>query len=225
MATNFTLTLDTAAPSIPTLSINAGAAYASTQAATATIGTADGTTTGYQFKLWGDVDPAANANIQSTEGASSWLSYTTSQAITLSAGDALKTISLRIRDDVGNETSIVTDTITLDTSVPTPSISIAPTPTKISKIATFDTSTFSFQVDTAVQGWKIKVVPSMNSLENAGTTIPTTAGSINTTGTTLAATTNQSVSIKGADLESASAGDGDKIVKVFAQDGSGNWST
>jgi hypothetical protein len=44
------------------------------------------------------------------------------------------------------------------------------------------------------------------------------------TGGALAATTNQSVTIKGADLEAASAGDGAKIVKVFGQDAAGLWS-
>lgn len=225
MATNFTLTLDTTAPSSPTLSLESDAAYTGSQTITATIGTADGDTTGYQIKLWGDVDEAANANIQADEVDSSWITYTTSQTVTLSTGDALKTISLRIRDDVGNSTSVVTDTITLDTTLPVVSITVAATPTKISKVATFDTSTFSFQSDTDAQAWKVKVVPATNSLHSAGTTIPTTAGSVDTTGGTLAAATNQSVTIKGADLETASAGDGAKIVKVFAQDESGSWST
>jgi hypothetical protein len=102
---------------------------------------------------------------------------------------------------------------------------VAPSPTKISKVATFDTSTFQFQADSAIQAWKVKVVPATGSVENAGTTIPTTAGSSNTTGGALAATTNQTVTIKGADLETASAGDGAKIVKVFVQDAAGLWST
>jgi hypothetical protein len=224
VATNFTLTLDTTAPASPTLAINSGAAYTTAQAVIAAISTSDSTTTGYQIKLWGDVDNSANANIQTTEGASSWVTYTTTESVTLSSGDALKTLNMRIRDDVGNQTSVITTTITLDTTLPTTTISVAASPTKISKIATFDTCTFSFQSDSATQAWKVKVVPATNSLESAGTTIPTTAGSTNTTGTTLAGATNQAVSIKGADLETASAGDGAKIVKVFAQDLAGNWS-
>lgn len=224
MASTFNLTLDTTAPASPTLAINAGAAYATSTSATANISTADGTTTGYQIKVWGDVDPAANANIQTTEGASAWITYSTAQAITLSTGDGLKTINMRIRDDVGNQTSIVTDTITLDTALPVATISVAASPTKISKVATFDTSTFSFQADSHIQAWKVKVVPSTGSAESAGTTIPTSAGSLNTTGGALNASTNQSVTIKGTDLETASAGDGSKIVKVFVQDDAGNWS-
>lgn len=224
MASTFTLTLDTTSPAGVTLNINSGAAYTGAQAVTAQPATSDGVTTGYQMKLWGSVDTGANANIQATEGASSWIAYSTSQAVTLSSGDGLKTLNVRIRDDVGNESSSATDTITLDTSVPVITISVAASPTKISKIATFDTTTFQFQADVALQAWKVKVVPATGSLENAGAQLPTTAGSTNVTGGVLAAATNQTVTIKGADLETASAGDGAKIIKVFGQDDSGLWS-
>lgn len=225
MASNFNLTLDTAPPAGVALDINTGAAYATTQAVTAQPSTTDTPTTGYQMKIYGDVDNAANANIQTTEGASSWIAYSTSQAVTLSTVDGSKTLNVKIRDDVGNVSSAATKSITLDTTVPVATISVAASPTKISKIASFDTSTFSFQADVHIQAWKVKVVPSTGSTESAGTTIPTTAGSTSTTGAALNATTNQSVTIKGADLETASAGDGTKIVKVFVQDDAGNWST
>jgi hypothetical protein len=224
MASNFTLTLDTTAPAGVALDINSGAAYASTQAVTAQPFTSDGVTTGYQMKVWGSVDPAADANIQTTEGASAWIAYSTSKPVTLSSGDGLKTLNVRVRDDVGNQSSPATDTITLDTAIPVITISVAASPTKISKVATFDTSTFQFQSDTILTSWKVKVVPAIGSLESAGTQIPTTGGSTNVTGGALAATTNQSVTIKGADLEAASAGDGAKIIKVFGQDAAGLWS-
>lgn len=224
-ATNFTLTLDTTAPQGPTFAINGGAAYATSVSATADFSTTDGSTAGYQIKIWGTgIDTAADADVQTTEGASSWKTYTASQAITLTTGDGSKSVSAKIRDDVGNETSTLTDTITLDTTLPVPNITVAASPTKISKIATFDTSTFTFQVNEDVQAWKVKVVPATGSAESAGTLIPTTAGSTNTSGGSLAASTNKVVTIKGTDLETASAGDGAKIVKVFAQDLAGNWS-
>lgn len=225
MASTFTLVLDTTAPAGVALDINSGAAYATAQAVTAQPTTSDGDTTGYQMKIWGSVDTSANANIQATEGASSWITYSASQAVTLSSGDGSKTLNTRIRDDVGNESSSASKSITLDTTVPVVTISVAASPTKISKIASFDSSSFSFQADVAVQAWKVKVVPATGSVHTAGTTIPTTAGSTNTTGGSLGATTNQSVTIKGTDLETASSGDGSKIVKVFAQDLAGNWST
>jgi hypothetical protein len=223
MATNFTLTLDTTAPVITAANIAAGAA-----AITNRVTTMDTTVTGgdvSQMKVFGTgIDVAADANVQATEGASTWVTYSASKAITLTTGDGSKSVSVKVRDDVGNESTISTDTVTLDTTAPVPNITVAASPTKISKIATFDTSTFQFQSDTAIQAWKVKVVPATNSVESAGTTIPTTAGSTNTTGGSLAATTNQTVTIKGTDLETASAGDGSKIVKVFVQDTAGNWS-
>jgi hypothetical protein len=219
MASTFTLTLDTTAPQGASLTLSAGAAYATSAAATADFATSDGSTAGYQVKVWGDL-----AGGPANEGAASWQTYSASVAITLTSGDGLKTVSGKIRDDVGNETAVLTDTITLDTTSPVPTISVAFAPVKISKVATFDASTGSFQADTAIQAWKVKVVPATNSVHSAGTTIPTTGGSSNTTGGALAATTNQSVTINGTDLETASAGDGAKIVKVFVQDLAGNWS-
>lgn len=218
MASNFTLTLDTTGPQTATFAVSAGAAYATSTAATGDFSTSDTPTTGYQVKVWGDVSGAL------TEGAASWQTYTTSLAFTLTSGDGLKTISAKIRDDVGNETTTLSDTITLDTTSPVPTISVTFSPLKISKVATFDVSTGSFQADTAIQAWKVKVVPSTGTIHSAGAQIPTTAGSTDVTGGALAATTNQSVSITGTDLESASAGDGAKIVKVFVQDLAGNWS-
>jgi hypothetical protein len=218
MASTFTLTLDTTAPQDATLTIDGGAPYAATTSVTAEFATSDASTAGYQVKVWGDLDGGP-----ATEGAASWQSYA-SLTVTLTSADGLKSVYGKIRDDVGNETAVLTDTITLDTTLPIVTISVAFAPTKISKIATFDTATGSFQVDTAIQAWKIKVVPAIDSMHTAGTTIPTTGGSVDTSGGSLAADTNQSVTITGADLEAASAGDGPKIVKVFAQDISGGWS-
>lgn len=225
MASTFNLTLDTTAPAGVAASIDSGAAYATQQAVSLGITTTDPDTTGYQMKIWGSVDNAADANIQTTEGASSWITFAASKAVTLSSGDGSKTLNVKVRDDVGNVSSGAADSITLDTTVPVATISVAASPTKISKVATYDSTTFQFQSDVAIQAWKVKVVPATNSIHSAGTQIPTTDGSSNVSGGSLAATTNQSVTIKGTDLETASAGDGTKIVKVFVQDLAGNWST
>src|SRR4051812_24174099 len=105
MASNFTLTLDTTGPAGVSIILNGNATYTGTQAVTAAIATSDGVTTGYQMKIWGSVDAAANPNIQPLEVNSAWVAYGTSQAVTLSTGDGLKTVNLKIRDDVWNETS------------------------------------------------------------------------------------------------------------------------
>jgi hypothetical protein len=219
MATNFALTLDTTAPAAVTLAVAAGAAYVASTSTTANVTTSDGVTTGYQMKVWGDINGVA------TEGAAAWVGFDPALPITLTTGDGLKTVNVRVRDDVGNESTVVTDTVTLDTASPVPNITVAAAPTKISKIATFDTSTFTFAPDIAVVAWKVKVVPAVGSTESAGTTIPTAAGSLNVTGGAKGAGVATVVTIKGADLEAASSGDGAKIVKVFAQGAGGTWST
>jgi hypothetical protein len=226
VATNFTLTLDTTAPADVTASINSGAAFATAQAVTLGVSTSDGTTTGYQMKIWGDVDTAANANIQDTEGASAWIAYSTSQAVTLSTGDGTKTLNVKVRDDVWNESTAASDTITLDTTQVVPTVSVGPDVTKVSKIAGKRTASFSFQADASFEEYKIKVVPATNSLHDAGTQIPTTNGSTNMSGAAggYPATTNINSQIDGRDLELASSGDGNKIVKVFVKDAAGNWS-
>lgn len=224
-ASNFELTLDTTGPAGVTVSINSGASFAVSQSVTLTIATSDGTTVGYQMKVWGDVDPANDANVQKEEAESTWITFAESKAIKLKTGDGSKTIHVRLRDDVWNESSAAEDSITLDTTAPAITVSSGPTPAKISKISSKDTSSFEFQSDTALQAWKVKVVPATSSLHTAGVTIGTSGGSTNMTGGSLAATTNKACTIKGSDLETAAGGDGPWIVKVFGQDEAGNWST
>lgn len=221
-----TLTLDTQGPAGVTASINSGAAYAAVQDVTLAIGTSDGSTTGYQMKIWGSVDTANNASIQATEGASAWIAYSATQAVRLSAGDGVKTLNVRLRDDVQNESAPASDTITLDTSAPVPTITVAATPAKISKIAGKDTSTLEWSVDAVFEEYEVRVVPSTGSTRAAGTVLGTANGSTNVAGAAggYPASTAIVTSIKGADLEAASAGDGAKIIKVFVRDAGGNWS-
>lgn len=217
MANYFNLTLDTTAPSGVTLSINSGAEYTTSTSVTLAIGCSDESTTGYQMKIWG-------INGVATEDAASWETFQTSKAVTLATGDGQKTVSIKVRDDVHNESATVTDTITLNTTVPTVSVG-NPDVTRISKVEGKDECTFSFSADTAFTEYKVKVVPSINSLQDAGTTIGTTNGSTNMSGTgTYEASNNISCTINGVDLEAASAGDGQKIIKVFVKTAVGIWS-
>jgi hypothetical protein len=226
MANNFTVTLDTTAPAGVTITLAAGAAATAVRPITATIATSDGDTTGYQMKIWGSVDPAANANIQATEGGSAWIAFSTSQAVTLSTGDGSKTVNVKVRDDVWNESTQGSDSITLDTSIPVVNITSGPDTTKVSKVSGKRTVNVSWQSDSVFEEYKVKVVPSTGSIESAGTTIPTTNGSTNVAGSAggYPATTNINTVIDGRDLELASSGDGDKIVKIFVREASGNWS-
>lgn len=218
MASYFNLTLDTTAPSGVTLSINDGALYATSTAVTLTISVEDSPTTGYQMKVWGvkGVD---------SETAASWENFSTSKSVNLTSGDGLKTVYIKVRDDVGNESAQVSDTITLNTAVPVVTIT-GPDKSKISKVTGFNTSIINFTSDVAFEEYKVCVVPQNNSTQDAGTIIGTTNGSINTSGSDgdYPASENIQVTINGADLEVASSGDGVKIVKVFVRNAAGTWS-
>lgn len=217
MANYFNLTLDTTAPSGVTLSINSGAEYTTSTAVTLAIGCSDESTTGYQMKIWG-------INGAATEDAASWETFQTSKAVTLATGDGQKTVSIKVRDDVHNESATVTDKITLNTTVPTVTIT-GPDVTRISKVDGKDDCTFSFSSDTAFVEYKVKVVPSISSLHDAGTTIGETNGSSNMSGTgTFPESTPTTCVINGNDLDVASSGDGQKIIKVFVKTSVGIWS-
>lgn len=221
MPSFFNLTLDTTAPSGLTLSINNDAMYTSTTAVNLTIGISDEQTTGYQMKIWG-IEGVAD------ESSASWETFATSKSVNLITGDGLKTVYIKVRDDVGNETSTVSDTIQLDTTVPVVSIT-GPDKSKISKVTNFNKSIFSFTSDVEFVEYKVCVVPTTSSTQESGTLIGTTGGSTNTSGTreegeTFPATTPITVTIFGADLEEASSGDGTKIVKVFVKTAAGLWS-
>lgn len=218
MASFFNLTLDTLAPTGLTVSLNDSAEYTTSATVTLSVEVGDSPTTGYQMKIWG-------INSAESEEDASWETYTSSKSITLISGDGQKTVYVKVRDDVGNETSAVTDTIILDTKVPSVTIT-GPDKSKISKVATFNESRFSFSADVAFEEYKVCVVPQNSSTQEAGQVIPTTAGSTNTSGSDgdYEASTPIQVMINGTDLETVSGGDGVKIIKVFVRTAAGTWS-
>ncbi len=217
MASFFNLTLDTLAPSGLSLLINNGAQYTTSTAVTLKITLTDADTAGYQMKIWGTADAAS-------ESAASWQTFAANKTVTISGGDGMKTIYVKVRDDVGNESAAASDTIILDTAVAAVSIT-GPDKSKISKVNGYNSAAFSFTSDRPFVEYKVCVVPAVNSLQDAGVVIPTTNGSSNTSGTgSFNANTAVNVTIKGADLEAASSGDGVKIVKVFVKSEAGIWS-
>lgn len=218
MASYFNLTLDTTAPSGLTLSINDGALYATSTAVTLKIEVSDGETTGYQMKIWG-IDGVED------EGSASWESFAATKSVNLTSGDGLKTVYVKVRDDVYNETAPVSDTITLNTAVPVVSVT-GPDVSRISKNTGKNQAIINFTADVIFDEYKVCVVPQNNSTQDAGTVIPTDGGSINTSGSDgdYPASENIQVTITGTDLETASSGDGVKIVKVFVKSQAGIWS-
>lgn len=218
MASYFNLTLDTTAPSITSMTLNNDDIYTSAQAVTLAVTVNDAETTGYQMKIWG-VDGVAD------EGDATWATYQPSQSVTLPTGDGLKTVYVKVRDAVGNESAEKSDSITLDTSVPEVTVT-GPDKSTISEVSGFDTAIINFTVNVAFEAYKVCVVSSTSATQDTGTVIPTTSGSINTSGSdgSYEADTNIQVTIKGTDLATASSGDGLKIIKVFAQNAAGTWS-
>lgn len=219
MASFFNLVLDTTAPSGVAVKINGDAKYTTSRGVTLTIQCSDEEKTGYQIKVWGieGVDSEMDAT---------WEEYVESKSVNLTSGDGQKIVYVKVRDSVYNESSIAQDTITLNTSVPTVTIT-GPDVSRISKVAGKNVSSFTLMSDMKIVAWKVMVVESSASLENTGTNkqIPTDGGSTNMTGDTETEANNAiSCTIYGADLAAASSGDGTKVVKVFVQNEAGTWS-
>lgn len=233
-ASSFNVVLDTTAPGGATLALNGGASVTTSRDITAALVTTDNPVTGYQILIWGaGVDPAFNASIQTAQGSSAWITptwtgagpFTASQAVRLSTGDGSKSVSARIRDDVWNETSTLTQSITVDTTVPTVDITTGPDATKVSTISGKRTVNFTFTVGAeAITAWEVAVVANSGSARGTGTVIGTTNGSTGTSGGAKGAAATQAVVLDARDIQAASAGDGTKVVKVYVQDSAGNWS-
>lgn len=217
MASYFNLTLDTLAPQGLTIKLNNGSQYTTNKTVQLAVNVTDESADGYQMKVWG-IDGIAK------ESDAVWETLANIKNVTLSTGDGLKTVYVQVRDDVYNETVAASATITLDTSVPAVTI-IGPDVSKISKTSPKDVATFSFTSNTAFTEYKIKVVPSNSSLHDAGVQIGTANGSTNMSATgTFKASTAISCKVYGKDLEAASSGDGEKIIKVFVKNTVGTWS-
>ncbi|MFZ7103343.1 MAG: hypothetical protein ACOWWO_11910 [Peptococcaceae bacterium] len=225
MANYFNLTLDTTGPANPSIFIESGATYTTQQLVDCTIGTTDGDTTGYQMKIWGDVDTAYDVNIQDIETTSSWITFAGAKQIQLAAGNGEKYLYLKIRDDVYNESGQGSDSIILNTTLPAVSIT-GPDAAKISKITGKNVCSFSFRADCIFDEYKVKVVAGFGSVHDTGTLIPTSGGSINMSGADggYPAATPINCTIYGTDLETVSSGDGVKLIKLFVKDESGQWS-
>lgn len=206
MASYFSLTLDTLAPTISAFTINGGATVTTSASVTLNITSADAAA----MKIWG-------INGVASEAAATWETFASSKSVTLTGGDGSKTVYIKVRDSVYNESSTSSATITLSTAIPTITIT-GPDVSVISEQSGKNIATFSFQSSMALKAWKVKLVPANNSAHDAGTQMGSTGGSTNMTGTTKAANTSVECKIYGSDLSTAASGvDGTYIIKVFGQ--------
>ncbi|HBI25862.1 TPA: hypothetical protein DDX30_03695 [Candidatus Wolfebacteria bacterium] len=105
--TTDTITLDTTAPTGGGVSINAGAANASSTTVTLNITAPTDAWTPLQMAYGNTFSPT------------NWTAVTTSKAHTLDIGDGTKTVYIKFRDAGGNTANYSTDSITLDTTAPT----------------------------------------------------------------------------------------------------------
>lgn len=206
MASYFNLTLDTLAPTISSFTINSGASVTTSVNVTLQIASTDAAS----MKIWG-INGVAN------ESSATWETFASTKSVVLTSGDGTKTVYIKVRDSVYNESSASSASITLSTAIPEITIT-GPDVTVISEQSGKNVATFSFASNMALKAWKVKLVPATNSAHTAGTQIGTTNGSTNMTGTTLAADTAQQCTINGSDLSVAAGGtDGTYIIKVFGQ--------
>lgn len=146
------------------------------------------------------------------------------------------TVYAKIRDDVHNASTAAADTATIDVTAPTVEIqsitlgdgSYSTTPQyKISTQPDRDTITIVFRADEAIVAWKAVKVSDASDAAGAATnvTIPETAGSTtHAENVSIAADTDVTCVIKGADYQTAVTSDGAYTVKIFACDAAGNWS-
>ena len=218
MAAYFNLTLDTTAPSAVSVAFKDGITIAGSRTVDLVLAATGAT----HMKIYGDIGAAG---VPTAEASAAWVTYATTSQVTLTTGDGTKTVKVKFKDIVDNVSIEATKTITLDTTAATVTIT-GPDVSTISKMAGFKTSIFSFSADTAFVEYKVKVVPATGSAHTAGALVPTTKGSLNTSGAAgnYAASIPVQVTLIADDVETASAGDGVKIIKVFALDAGGNWS-
>ncbi|MBI5233073.1 MAG: hypothetical protein HY880_01825, partial [Deltaproteobacteria bacterium] len=105
--------LDTTAPT-GSVTIDSGATYATMTAVDLTLTCADATSGCSEMRL-------SNNGMDWPFG---WEAYSTSRAWVLTIGDGTKTVYAQFRDVAGNASGSYTDTIILDTTVPTGTVSI-----------------------------------------------------------------------------------------------------
>ena len=233
MANYINLTLDTAAPGGVSVLINSGEAKTSSTAVTLAISCSDSDTTDYQMKIWG----ISGAEM---EDSASWESFSASKSVTLPTGDGVKTVYVKVRDDVWNESAAASDTISLYTSVPTVSVNYI-SGAKFSLVSGKDSVYGEFSYDEDISAVKLMLVQDANaSHDNASNiSIPTANGScmtdVNTSSPYSCDTLEYEIdvesaypmefTINAADINAVSPGDGVKIVKAFVRSAaSGNWS-
>ncbi|MFH1101550.1 MAG: PGF-pre-PGF domain-containing protein [Methanobacteriota archaeon] len=112
-AVSDTVTLDTVKPTDVSVTISGSGdtptTHSNSVSVTLAISASDATSGLYQMMLSNDI----------TFTGQSWETYSTSKSWTLTSGDGVKTVYLKVKDYAGLIADVVSDNITLDTTAPT----------------------------------------------------------------------------------------------------------
>jgi len=107
-----TFTVDTAAPTSNSISINSSSIYSNSRTTTLTL-----SSTGTSQMMISENSDFTGA---------SWETYSTSKSFDLSSGDGTKTVYAKFKDESGNTSSSISDSIVLDTVAPSLGSFISP---------------------------------------------------------------------------------------------------
>ncbi len=233
MANYINITLDTVEPSDVSVLINGNEDRTSSTAVKLTIACSDPVTEGYQMKIWGTADAP-------TEESAIWETYQQTKNVTLPSGDGLKTVYVKVRDDVWNESAAVSDTVMLYEKAPS-LIGFNVASSRISLTAGKNIVSGSFYADEKIDAVKLMLVQDVNAPHDSPSNIaiPRNAGSdiYDDNNDSVPSETALELSgiidnvlainftINASDIVSVSPGDGVKILKAFVRSAeSGNWS-
>lgn len=233
MSNYINLTLDTVGPSGVSVLINGDETKTTSTAVSLAISCADENTDSYQMKIWGIDDVL-------TEDEAVWETYQTNKTVALTTGDGIKTVYVKVRDDVWNESDTVSDTITLYEKVPTVQ-SMQINNSKLSLVSGKNITSGFFDFDEAIDKVFIAVVQDVNAAydDPSNVIIPATNGSYmyddNESGTYSSEALEgegyvenihmMNFVLYSADITAVSPGDGVKIIKAFVRSAeTGNWS-
>ena len=195
-AASDSITLDAAAPS-GSISINSGASYTNSTNVTLTLSATDSVgVTGYYVS---DSSATPSSSASGWTSVTSTTSYSGSVSYTISSGDGGKTIYVWYKDSTGNVSSAASDSITLDTT--TPSVSITSPTTSTTYTTTSNTISLGGSASDSSSG--ISEVTWSNSKGGSGT-----------------ASGTASWTISGISLST-----GDNVITVTTKDGAGNSGT
>ena len=233
MANYINLTLDTVGPQGVTLLLNNGETVTTSNAIEWKVSCADTDTTGYQMKMWGTAACP-------TEEKATWETFISSDMSLIRNAAGLKTIYVKLRDDVYNESATISATINYVKDRPTVQ-GLFVSPAKLSLIDGKNVAAGGFNFNETIDAVKIMIVSDVNATYDnpSNISIPTTNGSsmwddltvdpynISTLESEIAVPPEIPVGfyINAKDISAVAPGDGVKIIKVFVRSAlSGLWS-